>query len=187
MSILKCKYAGFVSKSVGASASLKALGDALRLDFDCDRVSIYLREKRGDFVSIYAEGLTNMTLSVKSGEGIVGKCIALRIPVVSNHAPYDPDSLCRVRDNFSGYVTSSLLAAPIPGFLGRVLGAVQLVNKNTGLFTSHDVDQLLHAARGIRCIARLVTPPYTNLWKPYPHSRQTNENHNPSKIQCADH
>ncbi|MBM9535997.1 GAF domain-containing protein [Desulfobulbus alkaliphilus] len=187
MSILEHRYASLVSTSVGTDAGLTALGDALRRDFDCDRVSIYLREKRGDFVSIYAEGLTNMTLAVKSGEGIVGKCIALRTPVISNHAPYDPDALCRVRDNFSGYATSSLLAAPIPGLLGRALGAVQLVNKNIGFFTPHDVDRLRHAARGMRRIARLVAPPYVNLWKPNPHSRQTNENYNPPEIQRVAH
>lgn len=148
---------------------LHELGLALREDFGCDRVTFFLKAARGVYLSIYAEGLEDMVLAVKPGEGLVGKAIQRRRPIVSNEALYDPDALSRLRDHYSGYLTHSLLVAPIPGTFLAPQGAVQLVNKLREEFTAEDIQRLSLAAKGLRGLRKFCRRPTENLWEPRLH------------------
>lgn len=160
------RYAALLATLPPAPAGLHELGLALRNDFACDRASIFLKASRGVYVSVYAEGLEGMLLSVKPGEGLVGKSIQRREGIISNDAVYDPDSLCRLRDHYTGYETRSLLAVPIPGLFGPPRGAVQLINKLRAPFDAEDARRLFAAARGLKRLHRLITHPENNLWDP---------------------
>jgi hypothetical protein len=163
------RYALLLKRLAPDLAGLHELGMVLRDEFGCERTTLYLKAARGVYVSIYAEGLEDMTLSVKPGEGLVGKAVQRRCPLLSNDADYDPDSLSRLRDHYSGYVTRSLLVAPIPGTFVASRGAVQLVNKRDDEFTEQDADRLCAAAQGLRKLHRLCTRPDGNLWDPHLH------------------
>lgn len=85
----------------------------------------------------FAEGVEGRALVVPLRMGIVGTAILRReIANVSNAyaSPYfNPDV-----DSMLGYRTESLLAAPMIGSDGRILGGLELLNKNTGHFSADD-------------------------------------------------
>lgn len=163
---LTTRYAALLRSLPAEIASLHALGLALREDFRCDRVSLFLKAPHGVYVSIYAEGLEDMTLAVKPGEGLVGKAVQRKAPIVSNEALFDPEALSRLRDHYSGYETQSILVAPIPGWFSGPEGAVQLVNKLYEPFTDDDVERLSAATLGLRGLRKLCRRPADNLWDP---------------------
>jgi signal transduction protein with GAF and PtsI domain len=162
---LVARYKRMIKSLPSDATGLHALGLALREDFQCDRTTLYLQATHGTYISIYAEGLEEMILAVKPGEGVVGKVIATRSPYVSNDALYDPNSLSRLRDHYSGYITHSLLAAPIPGLLSRPHGVIQLVNKINLPFDTVDMDRLVAIAPVLRGIRKFCRRPATNLWQ----------------------
>lgn len=162
----QARYRRLVAGLSGDAAGLHELGRALRSDFDCDRVSLYRRSPRNVYVAVYAEGLQDMTLSVKPGEGLVGKALQRGVPVLSNAAPYDPDALSRLRDHYSGYETHSVLVAPILRWLCAPLGAVQLVNSHAGSFPAADLLRLAEVAKGLAGIGKFCRSASENLWQP---------------------
>ncbi len=166
---LAARYASLIRTLPADATGLHGLGLALREDFSCDRVTLFLKAARGVYLSIYAEGLEDMVLAVKPGEGLVGKAIQRRRPIISNEALYDPDALSRLRDHYSGYLTQSVLVAPIPGVFLAPQGAVQLINKLRELFTEEDVGRLSAVAKGLHGLQRLCRRPTENLWEPRLH------------------
>ena len=163
------KYAALISALPKTAESLHVLGHELRTDFHCDRVSLFLKASRGTYIAIYAEGLEDMTLEVKPGEGLAGKAIQRRAPILSNEAPYDPDALSRLRDHYSGYQTWSLLVAPIPRRWRSPEGVVQLINRLDGAFCEEDLRLLNTIADGLRGLSRFCPRPVGNLWEPRLH------------------
>ena len=151
----------------GGMAAAELLGRLVRLfrrDFQCERVTIFLLDRDGRYVSAIAEGLLDMDIDVKPGEGLVGKAIEQREILVSNRAAYDVRSLCRVRDHYTGFQTHSLLAAPIGGKMGRVIGAVQLINKIGGEFTAADREQMAAVTAELATLGDRIPRPISNLW-----------------------
>lgn len=151
----------------GGIAAAELLGRLVRLfrrDFRCERVTIFLLDRDGRYVSAIAEGLPDMDIDVKTGEGLVGKAIEQQEILVSNRAAYDVRSLCRVRDHYTGFQTHSLLAAPIGGKSGRVIGAVQLINKLGGEFTAADREQMAAVTGELATLGDRIPKPIGNHW-----------------------
>ena len=134
-------------------------------DFDCERTSIYVRDQDGRFVTLVAQGLAGMTIDVKPGEGLAGKCLDSGEPLISNEAAYDTRSLCRLRDHYTGFVTRSLLVVPVKNQRGKVVALVQLVNKTTGPFDEEDIKRLQAAVRQLADLGKRVRQPVRNVWR----------------------
>ena len=137
----------------------------LSADFNCERTSVYVRDADGRFVTLVAQGLTGMTIDVKPGEGLAGKCLACGQPLLANAAAYDTRSLCRLRDHYTGFVTRSLLVVPVKNWRGKVVALVQLVNKTTGPFAEDDIEKLQAAARPLAALVKRVRRPVRNVWR----------------------
>lgn len=184
---LAARYQALVRTLPADAAGLHALGLALRQDFGCDRATLFLKARHGVYVAIYAEGLEDMTLAVKPGEGLAGKAVQRRAAIVSNEAPYDPDALSRLRDHYSGYETHSVMVAPIPRLLRAPEGAVQLINKLTGPFTDDDLARLGMVANGLRGLRRFCREPAENLWDPLLHKESSDGRAPADQAVLADH
>ena len=78
--------------------------------------------------SVGASPITGVRVAV--GEGILGKCVREKRGQRVLDVRSDPDFSGRI-DRESGFVTRSILCAPMT-FSGRVLGAIELVNKCSG-------------------------------------------------------
>ena len=90
----------------------------------------------------YAEGLKGDRITIALKMGIVGCCVVtrniIRVANAYEDARFNPEL-----DKKTGFRTESVLAAPLFDQQGRVKGAVELLNKKTGLFTEAD-EQLAH-------------------------------------------
>jgi len=112
--------------------------EASRL-LDCERASIFLfTPERDELVSKVALG-SEQTIRVRAGVGIAGTVAATGELVTVNDAYRDPRFFQGI-DEGSGYRTRNLLALPLVGADGEVIGAFEILNKRSGAYTSEDTE-----------------------------------------------
>jgi sigma-B regulation protein RsbU (phosphoserine phosphatase) len=137
------RYASLIGAEQDTDRLLELNADMARDISGADRCSIWLRdERRKELWTKVAHGTKE--IRVPEGAGLVGACISSNGPVVVNDVKADKRFFQKV-DTSSGYVTQSVLALPLRGASGKVIGVLQVLNKPGG-FTPFDVDMLGLAA-----------------------------------------
>ena len=112
------------------------VAEASRL-LDCERASIFLfTPARDELVSKVALG-SEQTIRVRAGVGIAGTVAATGEMVTVNDAYGDPRFFQGVDDD-TGYRTRNLLALPLAGADGEIIGAFEILNKRVGTYTAED-------------------------------------------------
>ena len=82
------------------------------------------------------------TIRLKPGQGIVGNVIQSGRTYLSLHAQKDP-RLFKNIDEMTGFETRSIVCVPLKRKEGKVIGAIQIINKkNNECFTKKDVSLL---------------------------------------------
>ncbi len=110
--------------------------EATRL-LDCERASIFLfTPARDELVSKVALG-SDQTIRVRAGLGIAGTVAATGEMITVNDAYGDPRFFQGV-DQDTGYRTRNLLAVPLTGADGEIIGAFEVLNKRVGSYTADD-------------------------------------------------
>ena len=110
---------------------------------DAERSTLFLHDAaQGELWSLVAEGMDMREIRIPAGSGIAGHVFAtgetLRID-----RPYDDPRFNSQIDAESGFVTHSILAAPLVARDGRRLGVLQVLNSRHGAdFTAHDAQRL---------------------------------------------
>jgi hypothetical protein len=103
---------------------------------DCEAGSVFLSRLGGrelEFAVVRgprSQEILRLGLSVPAGRGIAGFCVREDVAVAVSDAEKDP-RFHRAVSEAIGYETRSLLCAPI-GKAGRVLGALEVLNKRGG-------------------------------------------------------
>jgi GAF domain-containing protein len=93
----------------------------------CDRVSLFVLEKKSNMLKIYASNLS-VPIMVSLGQGIAGSVFQSKI-LVNIANCYKDKRFDKTFDQKSGYVTRSLLAVPILDFDNAAVGVLQAINK----------------------------------------------------------
>ena len=111
--------------------------EATRL-LDCDRASIFIWDKEHhEIVACPALGVEGNSLRLPDNVGVVGEVIhsgkTLRVDDAYNDTRFN-----RKVDTASGYKTRNLLCGPLYGSDKKLLGAFEVINKNTLAFTEDD-------------------------------------------------
>ena len=111
--------------------------EAVRI-LDCDRASIFVWDREHhEVVACPALGVEGNSLRLPDRTGIVGEVIhsgkLLRVDDTYHDARFS-----RKVDQSSGYKTRNLLCAPLFDADHNLLGAFEVINKNTGTFTDDD-------------------------------------------------
>ena len=140
------------------------LAAEIREALGCERVTLFFRHEDGRFVSAVAEGLEGMDLDVKPGEGLAGKALEAGQSLASDEPLYDPRTLSRIRDHYTGFTTQSLLARPVLNVRKRPVAVVQLVNAPSGRFETSHRDRLAAYDRTLRRLARRMPGQVRNVW-----------------------
>jgi len=118
--------------------------EASRL-LDCERASIFLfTPEREELVSKAALG-SERTIRVPAGVGIAGAVAATGEVVTVNDAYHDPRFFSGIDDD-TGYRTRNLLALPLIGAGGEIIGAFEILNKRAGSYTAEDTEIALSLA-----------------------------------------
>lgn len=126
-----------------------ALGE-LKSRLNAQAATIFLIDEDGETLSFWAlQGPDNVKLTNKtipSNVGIVGWVIQNQDALIIHDVASDPRFYSQI-DKEAGFVTKSMVCAPLSVREQTKLGAVQVLNKNEGSFTSEDrefVEQFSH-------------------------------------------
>ena len=105
---------------------------------DADRCTVFLINlERSELPAKYADGLQDQSIRLELKMGIVGMCVLTR-KILNVMDAYEETYFKREVDRSTGYRTQSVLCAPFFDPKGEAIGAVQLINKKSGLFTRQD-------------------------------------------------
>jgi sigma-B regulation protein RsbU (phosphoserine phosphatase) len=136
-------YAARIGREANADAMLRLNADMARELVGADRCSIWMvDEESDDLWTRVAHGVPE--IRIPAGTGLVGAAVTANETIVVNDTSKDPRFAGRV-DAGSGYVTKSVLVLPLAGSDGKVIGAIQALNKPEG-FSDADVGLLGIAA-----------------------------------------
>jgi GAF domain-containing protein len=112
---------------------------------EAERATLYLvDEARGELVSRMMIGAQVRSIRLKLGHGIVGSVAQTGRAVRVRDAHSDP-RFEQQWDLLTGYRTTSMLAAPLKNHLGRTIGVIQVLNKQTGDEFSDEDEAILTA------------------------------------------
>jgi sigma-B regulation protein RsbU (phosphoserine phosphatase) len=137
------RYASLIGAEQDTNRLLELNADMARDLSGADRCSIWLLdERKKELWTKVAHGTRE--IRVPEGSGLVGACVTSNQTVMSNDVSSDKRFFQKV-DDTSGYLTHSVLALPLHGHSGKVIGVLQVLNKPAG-FTQSDVEMLGLAA-----------------------------------------
>lgn len=122
---------------------------------DCEAGSLFMVDEETDeFIFTVAVGPAAPNLIGKRlplGEGIIGRALETRLPVVENNASQSK-GWSNSTDEETGFSTQALLAVPLQ-IKERVIGVIEVINKKDGLPFVEDDQNLLTAFAGQAAVA----------------------------------
>ena len=126
---------------------------------DAERTSIFLVDwEHMELQALFAEGADRSDLIIKLKMGIVGWSVLSRREVsianASDHPYFNPEI-----DQIHGFKTESIMVAPVVDAQGEILGAFELLNKETGVFTDQDLQALRCVSVGLAEGAPVLNDP----------------------------
>ena len=149
---------GFTKAMAGGSlkSALGAICSCATTMLHADRGTVFLLDKaKGVLESKFADGGVNIT--VKLGQGVVGTVAQTKQVEVINNVE-DDERFKRKTDKSTGYVTRSMITAPLIDKDDEVVGVLQLLNKkflkgaDSQGFTIEDKD-LIRILSGLSSVA----------------------------------
>jgi sigma-B regulation protein RsbU (phosphoserine phosphatase) len=140
----------FLMEATKALASTLDLGELLgrildvaKTQADAERGTLFLvDEKTEEIWSLIAHGLEQREIRLPLGRGIAGY-VAKSGEILNIADPYADARFNRDVDAQTGYRTRNILCLPIRNKTGKIIAALQLLNKKRGSFTPEDIDFLL--------------------------------------------
>jgi len=131
-----------LGKAHGVSGLLPLVIHEISELLDAERTTIFLVDwEHMELQALCAEGVEREKLVIKLKMGIVGWSVlsrkAVSIASASDHPYFNPEI-----DQIHGFNTESIMVAPIIDANGEVVGAVELLNKATGVFSDADLESL---------------------------------------------
>lgn len=98
-------------------------------------------------ITLRGENKQITAFRLQPGEGIAGWVVKTGQPTMSNHAHNDR-RFCRTIDDAIGFETKTVLCAPLI-VQGKPIGAIEVINKRTGVFDSDDLELLVSMAASL--------------------------------------
>lgn len=135
------------SKALGSTLDLsELLGrilDVAKSQVEAERGTLFLvDEKTQETWSLIAHGLDKQEIRLPLGKGIAGH-VAQTGEIVNIPDAYDDPRFNSEVDKKTGFRTRNILCLPIRNKAGKIVAALQLLNKTQGAFTDDDADFLL--------------------------------------------
>lgn len=155
-----------ISRSINSKINLDELLTTITTEasniIGADRGTLFLlSEDKKELWSKVAEGLPGYysEIRVPSGAGIVGAVVS-SAQIINIPDAYQDARFNKGVDKKTGYTTRSILCVPIINRNGVMQGALQLLNKEVGVFTKSDEDEL-----SILCAQASVAIENASLYK----------------------
>ncbi|MFU8804191.1 MAG: sigma 54-interacting transcriptional regulator, partial [Bradymonadaceae bacterium] len=127
-----------IRKEINGGELLGQIVDTMARNLSADRGTIFLLdEARDELVSVAAHLPEMEEIRVPLTEGVAGY-VARTASVVNIPFCHDDCRFWREIDRATGYETKTMLAGPLHDHQGRLIGVVQFLNKEGGIFTEED-------------------------------------------------
>lgn len=131
---------------------LKVIAEETKIAIQADRCTVFMLDKeKNELWSKVALGMDSQEIRFPADKGLAGYVVKtgepLNIPDAYNDPRFNPDI-----DKETGYRTKTILCMPIKNNNQEIIGAFQVLNKLSGVFTKGDED-LLVAIGGSASIA----------------------------------
>jgi sigma-B regulation protein RsbU (phosphoserine phosphatase) len=108
-----------------------------------ERGTLFLVDEKADEIwSLIAQGMEKQEIRLPRGRGIAGH-VALTGDIVNIPDAYADSRFDPEVDKRTGFRTRNILTLPIRNKSGKIIAALQLLNKSVGSFTDDDTDVLL--------------------------------------------
>jgi putative nucleotidyltransferase with HDIG domain len=113
---------------------------------DADRSTLFLIDlDKQELWSKFAEGVNDQGIYIELKLGIVGVCV-ITGQLLNVKDAYGAPYFYRAIDERSGHRTHSILCSPFFDDQGEALGAIELLDKRTGVFTEEDERRIQEAS-----------------------------------------
>lgn len=131
-----------ISSELQLNILLRKIMDTTTTILQADRSTLFLHdEKTNDLWSIVAQGVESVEIRFPSHLGIAGSVFTtgetINIPDAYKDSRFNPDV-----DRRTGYLTRTILCAPVTNKEGKIIGVTQVLNKKAGPFTRMDENRL---------------------------------------------
>jgi adenylate cyclase len=121
---------------------LNTLVEIVATETDAERGTLFLNDPAtNELYSRIAQGTFNREIRLLNHTGIAGAVFQSGRGEIVNDA-YADARFNRDIDQKTGFITRSILCAPVKTARGEVIGVVQTLNRRTGTFTEADLDLL---------------------------------------------
>ena len=115
---------------------LNEVVDAARNVLDADRGTVFLYDENSDELVVRV-GTELGTIRIPANKGIVGES-AMSRKLINVPDCYADDRFNRAIDKETGYRSRCMLTIPLIGFEDTLVGVLQILNKNEGVFDEQD-------------------------------------------------
>jgi phosphoserine phosphatase len=128
---------------------LSEVVNASREVLNADRGTVFLYDKEADELVVRV-GTELDHIRIPANKGIVGECAQTRMLINVPDCYADP-RFNRAIDKQTGYKSRCMLTIPLIGYEDSLVGVLQILNKNDGVFDEHDefVGQALAAQAAV--------------------------------------
>ena len=135
---LLARFGRIVAAENRLDSLLTIIAEEVRQILGADRCSVFLLDGyKGELWTKVALGLGEKILRIPIGKGIAGFA-AKTGSAVNIRDAYRDTRFTQDLDRITGYQTKSVLAMPLKGRDGKVLGVFEVLNKNKGAFNDED-------------------------------------------------
>lgn len=138
------------------SKRIEIISNAIKEILKVDRCTIFMHDENTKSLwSVYIDGMSY--IEVPDDSGIASEVFKTKQTMIVNDVKSSSHFNSAI-DKGSGYTTKSLLAMPIMGYGGRVLGVMQLINKldGSGGFSDEDKEVLGYVMSHISAFLELM-------------------------------
>ncbi len=128
-----------ISESLSLDVLLPQIVEILSRFLNAQRATVFLIDKSKDeLYSRVAQGDLVNEIRIKSNDGIAGMAFTNKESIIINDA-YSDSRFNPEVDKKTGFHTNNILTVPMRTAKGDVVGVAQVLNKNSGNFTSDDL------------------------------------------------
>lgn len=118
---------------------LKAIVEITSRETGAERGSLFLNDSRtGELFTKIAQGDFKREIRILNNTGVAGHVFTSGNSMIVNEA-YKNEFFDRTTDEQTGFISKSILCAPVKTVNGKVIGVVQALNKKKGKFTKKDL------------------------------------------------
>ncbi len=135
---LLARFGRLIATENRLDSLLTIIAEEVRNILDADRCSVFLVDSyKGELWTRVALGMEEKILRMPLGQGIAG-FVAKTGSAVNIRDAYRDTRFTQDLDRITSYQTRSVLAVPLKGHDGQVLGVFEVLNKARGPFTDED-------------------------------------------------